>query len=398
MPTASPVRVQTGLERCLADPPAVLRGAPFGLLMNQASVDARGRYACDRLAERLPGRLRALFSPQHGLWGEEQANMIESPHGEYPPLGAPVYSLYSETRRPTAEMLRGLEVLVIDLQDVGTRIYTFVWTMRECLAACAEAGVAVVVLDRPNPLGGAVVEGPLLQPGFESFVGHAALPLRHGLTLGELARLLATEESIDVALHVVALRGWRREMLWADTGLPWTAPSPNMPRLETTLVYPGQVLLEGTNLSEGRGTTLPFELAGAPGLDPWELMRELHRHPHPGLELRPVRFRPMFDKHAGQSCGGVALQVREPRRVRSVPTTLALLDAARRLWRDRFAWRPPPYEYEREKPPIDILFGSDRLRQRLRQPPPLTEAELLDLVDFDRRAWQSRTAPHRLYD
>ncbi len=398
MPNSSSVRVQTGLERCLADPPAVLRGAAFGLLMNQASVDSQGRYACDRLAERFPGRLRAIFSPQHGLWGEQQANMIESPHGEYPPLGLPVYSLYSETRRPTPEMLHGLDVLVIDLQDVGTRIYTFVWTMWECLVACAQAGVAVVVLDRPNPLGGVVVEGPLLQPGFESFVGRATLPLRHGLTCGELARLLAAEQQIDAPLYVVPMQGWRREMLFADTGLNWIAPSPNMPRLETTLVYPGQVLLEGTSLSEGRGTTLPFELAGAPGLDPWRLVRELHRWPHPGLELRPVRFRPMFDKHAGNSCGGVALQVREPRLVRSVPLTLALLDAVRRLWPEALAWLPPPYEYERENPPIDILFGSDRLRQRLSQPPPLIEAELHDLIDFDRQAWEQRTAPHRLYD
>src|SRR5262245_40660378 len=231
--------VQTGLERCLAEPPKTLRRRRFGLLMNQASVDHRLRYACDLLAEKFPGQLIALFSPQHGLWGEEQANMIESPHGRYQPLDLPVHSLYSDTRRPTAEMLHGLDCLVIDLQDVGTRVYTFVWTVQQCLIACAAAGIPVVVLDRPNPIGGQIAESPLLETGFESFVGGASIPLRHGLTIGEMALLLNAEQRIGAALEVVPMAGWRRDMFFERTALPWVWPSPNMPHVSTALVYPG---------------------------------------------------------------------------------------------------------------------------------------------------------------
>lgn len=398
MPMSQQVRVQTGLERCLAGPPSAPCGSRFGLLMNQASVDSRSRYACDLLAERFPDQLRAMFSPQHGLWGEQQANMIESPHGTYPPLGLPVYSLYSETRRPTAEMLKGLDVLVVDLQDVGTRIYTFVWTVLECLHACSAAGIAVVVLDRPNPIGGDVVEGPMLDPEFQSFVGNAPIPMRHALTLGELALLLADEQRIDCELHVVTMHGWRREMYFADTGLPWVAPSPNMPRLETTLVYPGQVLIEGANLSEGRGTTLPFELAGGPEIDPWQLVRSMNRFEHPGLRLRPIRFVPTFDKYARRNCGGVSLTVSDPRLVRSMRTTLALFDGVRHLAPTAFEWLPPPYEYELEKPPIDILFGSDRLRRRLDSSSPLTMDDVMELTSFDEPLWRERTLRHRLYE
>jgi uncharacterized protein YbbC (DUF1343 family) len=388
-------RIRLGLERCLDQPPPVLAGGRFGVLMNQASVDGRLRYACDVLSERFPGRLQAIFSPQHGLWGEQQANMVETGHGRYPPLDLPLYSLYSETRRPTAEMLERLDCLVIDLQDVGTRIYTFIWTLLECLRACAESGVAVVVLDRPNPLGGVVFEGPLLDERFISFVGEWPIPMRHGLTLGELARLFVREGKLDVDLHVVAMEGWRREMLFAETGRAWVPPSPNMQRFETAVVYPGQVLLEGTNLSEGRGTTLPFELVGAPWLDPWELARELDQHEHPGLFLRPVRFQPTFDKHRGESCGGGALHVMDAGAVRSFEFTLALLAAANRLAPDDFAWLPPPYEYEHERPPIDILFGSDRLRTALERD--LSADVLEDLSHLDEAAWRDRIEASLLY-
>lgn len=395
-----PAAVQIGLERCLADPPVVLRGARLGLLANQASVDCRLRYAWDLLAERFPGQLAALFSPQHGLWCEEQANMIESPHGRYEPLALPVYSLYSQTRRPTAEMLAGIDVLVVDLQDVGTRVYTFVWTLQQCLIACAAAGVPVLVLDRPNPLGGLVAEGPLIEPGYESFVGGAPIPLRHGLTLAELALVLNDEQQIGCPLEVVPMTGWRRAMLHADTGRPWVAPSPNMPRESTTLVYPGQVLLEGTNLSEGRGTTLPFELLGAPWIDPHRLLTEVGARAHPGLGLRPVRFVPTFDKWRGERCGGLALHIVEPAAVRSVRFTLALLAAVSRLWPERFAWLPPPYEYEYQKPPIDILYGSPRLRTALeigsqREQPALT---IEPLAALDEAAWWRRVRSRLLYD
>lgn len=389
--------MQTGLQRCLADPPAALRGRRFGLLMNQASVDHRLRYACDVLAERFPGQLKAIFSPQHGLWGEEQANMIESPHGRYEPLDLPVHSLYSETRRPTAEMLAGLDALVIDLQDVGTRVYTFVWTMQQCLIACAAAGIPVVVLDRPNPIGGRIAEGPLLQPGYESFVGGASIPLRHGLTMGELALLLNAEQQIGATLEVVPMAGWLRGMTFDSTKLPWVWPSPNMPRVSTALLYPGQVLLEGTNLSEGRGTTLPFEVVGAPFIDPHRLLSELEPVHLPGLRLRPIHFVPTFDKWKGQRCGGIALHIEVPFAVRSVAATLHTLAAVHRLYRSDFAWLPPPYEYEHEKMPIDILFGSSKLRETFASDSVLAPATIALLAGLDSHAWFQRVKPYRLY-
>ena len=401
-----------GLERCCQSPPEMLRGRRFGLLMNQASVDRRFRYACDLLADRFLGQLAALFTPQHGLWGQRQANMIESPHGRYEPLDIPVYSLYSETRRPTAEMLRGLECLVVDLQDVGTRVYTFAWTIQQCLLACAEANIPVLILDRPNPLG-RIVEGPLLEKGYESFVGGWPIPMRHGLTLGELALLLNAEQRIGAEIEVVGSSSWRvgpacaasagPPQLSVLTGAPasaeadlshptdWVPPSPNMPRIETALVYPGQVLLEGTNLSEGRGTTRPFETCGAPFIDPFALTRELENFPHPGLALRPIRFVPTFDKWQGQSCAGIALHVVDAGAVRSVAFTVSLLATVKRLYPGDFAWLPPPYEYERQKMPIDILFGSPGLRQRLDRREPVSAQEIVTVVACDEAAWRTRT-------
>ena len=389
--------VQIGLEYCIADPPAALLGKRLGLLMNHASVDGEFRYACDVLAERFPRQLTAIFSPQHGLWGEAQANMIESSHAHYAPLDLPIYSLYSETRRPTGEMLAGIDCLVIDLQDVGTRVYTFAWTILHCLEACAEAKLPVVILDRPNPLGGDVAEGPLLDSQLMSFVGGGLIPLRHGLTLGELALLLNAEQRIGADIQVVPMVGWRRTMLFAETGRAWIAPSPNMPRVETTLLYPGQVLLEGTNLSEGRGTTLPFEFAGAPFIDPDLLTAELTAFDLPGVRLRPIRFVPTFDKWQGQSCGGVAIHIVDATLVRSVQLTVALLATVARHYPHDLRWLDPPYEYEREKMPIDILFGSCRLREVLAENPRLNAVEIDALCAFDATAWWNRAARFLLY-
>ncbi len=388
--------MRTGLEVCLETPPSVLNGARFGLLLNQASVDRQLRYSCDVLDQRFPGQLVALFSPQHGLWGEQQANMIESPHTRYEPLDLPVFSLYSHTRRPTTEMLSNLDCLVIDLQDVGTRVYTFVWTMLNCLQACAAADIPVAILDRPNPLGGDIAEGPLLEPGFESFVGLASTPLRHGLTMAELALLLNQEQQIGARIEVVRMEGWQRQHLWPDIGRAWLSTSPNMPRFETTLVYPGQVLLEGTNLSEGRGTTLPFEVCGAPFLDPFRLVKELEAFDLPGLSPRPIRFVPTFDKWRDQSCGGVAWHITNSRAVRSVQATLAFLAVTQRLAPNDFVWSPPPYEYETVKPPIDILWGSSRLRERCATER-LTPQHVSELTSWDVADWQTRTADFRLY-
>lgn len=379
-------------------PPAALaRGARCGLVLNQASVDAELRLACDVLAARFPGQLQALFSPQHGLWGEEQANMIPSPHGHYPPLDLPVYSLYGETRDPAPAMLQGLDLLLVDLQDVGTRVYTFVWTLRRCLIACARVGLPLVVLDRPNPLGGRVAEGPLLESGYESFVGEASLPLRHGLTLGELALLLNREQQLGAELTVVPMAGWRRSMDWAATGRVWVPPSPNMPRPGTAQLYPGMVLLEGTNLSEGRGTTTPFALVGAPYVDPWQLHGELSAVSPPGVRLRPTRFVPTFDKWAGQRCGGLAVHLVEPAAVRSVRLMLQVLAAVVRRWPEAFAWLPPPYEYEYVKLPIDILYGSPRLREVLACRPAPDDPIIAELASLDEAAWWRRVQPYLLY-
>jgi uncharacterized protein YbbC (DUF1343 family) len=257
--------------------------------------------------------------------------------------------------------------------------------------------VRVVVLDRPNPLGGKVAEGPLLEAGYESFVGGAAIPLRHGLTIGEVALWLNREQQIGAELDVVPMAGWRREMLFDRTGRTWVLPSPNMPRVSTALLYPGQVLLEGTNLSEGRGTTTPFEVVGAPFIDPHRLVAELQRAELPGLALRPIRFVPTFDKWRGKSCGGVALHIVDPGAVRSVAMTLQILAAVKRLWPQDFAWLPPPYEYEREKMPIDILFGSPRLRERMSENA-VADATIKELAAVGEAAWWRRVQPILLYD
>ncbi|NOX55144.1 MAG: DUF1343 domain-containing protein [Planctomycetes bacterium] len=389
-------RIKIGLEILLEQPPVWVKTARLGLLMNQASVDWRMRYACDVVAEAFPGRLQAVFSPQHGLWCEEQDNMIETPHGVYRRLGVPVYSLYSDTRRPTAEMLEKIDCLLVDLQDVGTRVYTFVWTVSHCLEACAEACVPVVVLDRPNPLGGELFEGPLLDPRFASFVGRAAIPMRHGLTLGELARLIDEELAIGADLCVIPMEGWRRSMLLPATGRPWVPPSPNMPRFETAVVYPGAVLFEGTNLSEGRGTTTPFELVGAPYVDPFDLADALAEYPTPGLTVRPVRFRPTFNKWAEESCGGLALGFHEARAVRSYAAALSILACVRQLHPDRFAWREPPYEYEAVRPPIDILSGSDQLRLSFDEGQ-TSPHDVRRLAELDADAWRDRASRSFLY-
>ena len=390
-------QTRIGLEAFTETRPSEFCGLRFGLLMNQASVNSQFRYACDLIHATWPGQLKRLFSPQHGFWGEQQANMIESPDALYRPLNLPVHSLYSETRRPSSDMLRDLDVLLIDLQDVGTRVYTFVWTMLECLRACAECDVQIVVLDRPNPLGGIVVEGPIISAGYESFVGNAAIPMRHGLTMGELALFLNAEYSLGARVSVIPMQNWNRAMMWPDTGRTWVLPSPNMPWPSTAFVYPGQVLLEGTNLSEGRGTSRPFELWGAPWLDPDRLLELLEPLKHPGVRLQSIRFRPTFDKFKGETCGGLAIQVTDARAVRSFRLTLDLLSAVRGLCPAEFQWLDPPYEYETVKPPIDILYGNDTLRRRLQTFEGLTAEDCELLATVDELAWKQRAQPFWIY-
>jgi len=383
--------VQTGLELALADPPPRLRDARgVALLSNQASVTRDFVHAADALLERFPDTLCALFGPQHGLWSTEQDNMIETAHARY--RGLPVYSLYSETRVPTAEMLDGIDLLLVDLQDVGTRVYTYIWTLTHCLEACAARNIEVMVLDRPNPLGGVVAEGALLEPEFTSFVGRAPIPMRHGLTLGELAVHCNAALDIRCELHVVRMRGWSRDMLWHDTGFAWVPPSPNLPRIEGALVYPGQVLLEGTNLSEARGTTTPFEQFGAPGIDARALRDAVGEVP--GAVLRPVSFEPTFQKWREQPCHGLFVHVTDAEVFRSYRMTLRLLRALRERHGDLLQWNQPPYEYEQRLLPIDILAGSPAARQWVDE---AGDAQRLDQLVDAPEDWWSSVAPCLLY-
>jgi uncharacterized protein YbbC (DUF1343 family) len=358
-----PPSVRTGLHRLVAgDAGAHLRHAAAGLIMHPASVTADLLPSVDALLS-AGFHLRALFGPQHGARGEKQDNMIESEHCADPRTGLPVHSLYSEVRKPTPEMLAGLDVVLYDLQDVGVRVYTFAWTLALAMEACAEAGVKLVVLDRPNPVGGLLREGPLLRPGFESFVGLHPVPLRHGLTMGELARWLKGVRGLGCDVEVISMEGWQRGMTWEGTGLPFVMPSPNLPTPDSCAVYPGMVLVEGTNLSEGRGTTKPFELVGSPYLDPYALVEAVAPEDVAGARLRPCWFEPTFQKHAGALCGGVQIHVTERDAFRPVRAAVALFRACRDVAPEDFAWRPPPYEYEERLMPIDILFGHAGLRE-----------------------------------
>jgi len=342
-----------------------LRGARVGVVCNHASVDHAFRHIVERLASADGVRLTALFGPQHGFRSDVQDNMVETPHARDASRRVPVYSLYSETREPTAEMLRNVDVLVVDLQDIGARIYTFIYTMANCLRAAGRHGIPVVVCDRPNPIGGVQIEGACLVPGYESFVGQFPIPMRHGLTIGELAALFNDHWGLGASLEIVRMERWRRTMYADRTGLPWVMPSPNMPTLDTAVVYPGTVLVEGTLLSEGRGTTRPFELVGAPGIDAEPFTDALNALELPGVHFRPAVFEPTFQKHAQRTCGGCQIHVLNREAFRPVRTGVALLAMFRRFDPAGFGWRPPPYEYERDKLPIDILAGSDALRRQI---------------------------------
>jgi uncharacterized protein YbbC (DUF1343 family) len=355
--------VRLGSERLLAS--SALDGRSVGIVCNPASVDHQLGHVADRIGAHPRARLAAMFGPQHGFRSDVQENMIETGHARDDIRRVPVYSLYSETREPTAEMLRGIERLVIDLQDVGTRIYTYIYTMANCLIACRRHGVKAIVCDRPNPIDGVDVEGPMLVRGFESFVGQYPIPMRHGMTIGELARLFNEHFGIGADLEVVPMEGWPRDAYHDTTDAPWVMPSPNIPTVETAIVYPGTVLFEGTNVSEGRGTTRPFELVGAPGIVAERLAGDLNRLELPGVHFRPALFEPTFHKHAKAGCGGCQIHVVDRRSFKPVLTGVALTAAFRADDPDHFRWRDPPYEYEHDKLPFDILAGSSELREQI---------------------------------
>lgn len=368
-------RVRPGLEVLLARRLELLRGRRVGLITNPTGVTPDLEGAAEALLRR-GVKVTALFAPEHGLQASAPDGMAVA-SGRDRRTGLPVYSLYGETPRPTPQMLREVDVLLFDMQDVGVRFYTYLWTMSYAMEAAAAAGLPFIVLDRPNPLGGHIVEGPQLEPPFASFVGRAAIPLRHSLTVGELARFFNECASapvtpaadsflrtpIGVELTVVPMEGWRREMWYDGTGLPWVPPSPAMPTLDTATLYPGTCLLEGTNLSEGRGTALPFQQVGAPWVDGYALADALNALNLPGVRFRPVRFQPTAGKWAGQECEGVHLHVTDRQALRPVTVGLQLIAAVRALHPDRFAWRPPEAEGGRWH--FDLLVGSDKVRRQL---------------------------------
>lgn len=360
----SMAEVIPGCEVLLQNAPTWLSTARLGVLANQASVTRRFVAIHDAIAQ-AGGCVRCLFSPQHGYHAEKQANMIESADGWDALSSVPVFSLYGEIRQPSREMLDSIDVLVVDLQDVGTRVYTYGVTLGLCIEAADGLDLKIVVLDRPNPINGAQIEGNVLSPGFQSFVGRYAIPMRHGLTLGELARFVVRERKLSVDLEIVPMMGWRRKDFFSGTHLPWVFPSPNMPTWDTALLYPGMVLLEGTNVSEGRGTTLPFQLFGAPFIDRKALLSFLRDLELPGVVFRPVSFEPIFDKWKGELCYGFQVHVTNRQSFRPYVTGLAILQGLFMLHQGAFAWLLPPYEYEYEKPPIDILLGDGGLRRRL---------------------------------
>lgn len=364
-------RVASGLDVLLARQGGRWRGLRAGLILHQASVTRDLRPAAEALAG-AGLRPAALFAPEHGFAGALQDQIAVRAVRDRR-TGLPVHSLYGDPARPLAaqrsrlapapETLQSLDVLIFDLQDIGVRYYTFIWTMALAMEAAGRAGVPFLVLDRPNPLGGTALEGNIPDPAYASFVGLYPLPVRHGMTAGEIALYLNEKYRLGAELHVVKMRGWRREMRHGDTGLPWVLPSPNMPTPDTASVYAGMCLLEATNLSEGRGTTRPFEIVGAPFLDAEALARRLNALPIPGASFRPCSFQPTFHKWAGRTCHGVQVHVTDPDDYPSFLTGLLLIQAARQLAPRSFRWKPPPYEYELRKPPIDILCGTDETRR-----------------------------------
>ncbi len=391
------MRVITGYQRLLNEQLGLLRGRRVGLLVNPTAVDHDLVHIVDRLAGEAGVTISALFGPEHGVRGDAQ-DMVAVTGSRDEATGVPEFSLYGHTAEsltPTAAMLDTIDVIVYDVQDVGARYYTFVWTMVLAMRAAAKGNKAFVVLDRPNPIGGALREGGPILPGFESFVGLVSCPNRHGLTAGEIARWRAAEEKLDLDLTVIPMQGWQREMAYSDTGLPWVLPSPNMPTPETALVYPGMCLVEGTQLSEGRGTTKPFEWSGAAHLRAAPLAAAMNEMGLPGCVLRPATFLPNFHKHHGLACGGVQIHVTNPTTFLPYLTAVAFIKAARDQAPAEFEWRRKAYEFVDQIPAIDLLCGSPAVRQGIDAGAPLSELAA---------TWQHHgdwfapiVAPHLLY-
>jgi uncharacterized protein YbbC (DUF1343 family) len=354
--------ISLGIGRLLKDNVSLLRNARIGLLCNQASVNHDFHHAADLFNQNDEINLKALFGPQHGIRGDVQDNMIETEHTIDRATGLPIFSLYSETREPTPQMFEDIDVLVCDLQDVGCRIYTFIYTLAYCMQVAGRLGKKVIVCDRPNPINGISTEGNVLDPEWKSFVGLFPIPVRHGLTIGELALLFKNAFGIECDLEIIRMDGWERDLWFDETDAPWVLPSPNMPTIETATVFPGTVFFEGTQISEGRGTTRPFELVGAPYITPEEYAVSLNKLGLGGVYFRSCGFQPTFQKHAGVTCGGVQIHVLDRNEFEPVKTGIAMVKVAYDLYGNEFKWKIPPYEYVYDRNPFDVIAGTDKIR------------------------------------
>lgn len=364
--------VITGLEQITSDLPEFLKGKRIGVLCHASSINSEYVHITELLSGIRECFLTAIFGPQHGIHGQTQDNMIEWQSKMHPLYRIPLFSLYGENRRPTKEMLDNIDVLIIDLQDVGARLYTYIWTVKLCMEACSEYGIPVWILDRPNPVGLLDFDGPVLKSDYFTFVGGAEIPLCHRMTIGEMAVWLREKYFRTCDLNVIWMKGWNRNSLFPETGLPWVLPSPNMPTVQTALVYPGTVLFEALNISEGRGTTVPFELFGAPFIDSFKLKRNLNGRNIPGCIFREHDFIPTFNKFAGLSCSGLQIHVTDPLRYKPVGTALEIIDAIIETTPENsLQFRDPPYEYEYSLMPFDILSGDSKMRISLTERRPV---------------------------
>jgi uncharacterized protein YbbC (DUF1343 family) len=358
-------RTRLGVEVLLNEKIELIRGLRVGVVCNQASILPDFTHEADVFLKNTDCKLTTLFGPQHGIRGDVQDNMIETPHTVDRETGIPVYSLYSETREPTEEMLENIDAIVFDMQDVGCRIYTFIYTMANCMRAAKKYGKKVIVCDRPNPINGNAVEGNMLEAEFASFVGQFPMPTRHGMTCAELALMFNDHFGIGCDLEVVKMDGWERNLWFEQTELPFVMPSPNIPTVDTCVIFPGTVHIEGTEVSEGRGTTKPFELIGAPYIDPVVYKQELDKLDLPGVEFRSTYFQPTFQKHARVTCGGVQIHITDREELLPVITGVAVMKAAFDLYPEHFLWKQTAYEYVFDKNPIDVVAGTDKLRKQL---------------------------------
>ena len=381
------MRVKLGIEKFIGSDFSKYKNLRLGLLANQASVASSFEHSRFLIDKKFPKNLKALFAPQHGFFAEKQDNMIESSDAFDSILKIPVFSLYGKTRKPTKKSFDMIDVLIIDLQDAGTRIYTFIYTVANCLLEAKKFNKKVIVLDRPNPINGKQIEGNLLDINLKSFVGMYPIPMRYGLTIGELSVFFNEHFNINADLEIVKMENWERDMYFDDTKLNFIFPSPNLPTVSSTIVYPGQVIWEATNISEGRGTTLPFEIFGAPFLNISKILNYVKKSKIEGIVLRPIVFEPTYNKWKNKKCFGFQLHITDRKKYKPYKTTLILMQAILNFSNNEFSFNNPPYEYEFEKLPIDLIIGNKDIRKKIEALDNIEKVEaswLEELRDFEK--------------